>query len=66
MNAVIIAEISLHALIRHQYQRSSSTSPVPAPVTSSIFHAPAMEVRKNVTTMETMVSRTVVHFETRT
>ena len=40
-----IALTSLHALIRHQYQRSSSTPPVPAPVTISSFHAPAIESR---------------------
>ena len=36
-------ETSLHALMRHQYQRKISTAPVPAPVTISSFHAPAME-----------------------
>ena len=41
--AEIMAETSLHALMRHQYQRSISTLPVPAPVTIRSFHAPAME-----------------------
>ena len=31
------------ALTRHQYHRSSSTPPVPAPVTMSNFQAPAIE-----------------------
>ena len=44
-NAAIMAETSLQALMRHQYQRSSSTPPVPAPVTSSSFQAPAIESR---------------------
>jgi len=38
-----MADTSLQALIRHQYQRSSKTPPVPAPVTSSNFQAPAIE-----------------------
>ncbi len=29
--ATIMAEISLHALMRHQYQRRMQTAPVPAP-----------------------------------
>src|SRR5271168_3146551 len=33
--AVIIDEISLHALMRHQYQRSRYTLPVPAPTSST-------------------------------
>ena len=39
----IIAEISLHALMRHQYQRRINTVPVPAPVTNKSFQAPAIE-----------------------
>ncbi len=42
-NAAAMEETSLQALIRHQYQRSMRTRPVPAPVTISSFHAPAME-----------------------
>ena len=38
-----MAETSLQALMRHQNQRRISTVPVPAPVTISNFHAPAME-----------------------
>src|SRR5580704_709439 len=34
-SAVSIAEISLHALMRHQYQRSIYTLPVPAPTCST-------------------------------
>ena len=42
-NAAAIATTSLQAFTRHQYHRSSSTPPVPAPVTISSFHAPAIE-----------------------
>ena len=45
IDAKIMAEISLMAVIRHQYQRSMRTGPVPAPMTSSHFQAPAMELR---------------------
>src|SRR5512132_2122892 len=43
MNEVIIALISDHALIRHQYQRRISTSPVPAPSASRNLHARSPE-----------------------
>src|SRR6266702_1210246 len=36
--AAVIAEISLQAVTRHQYQRSKYTPPVPAPNSSTIFH----------------------------
>jgi hypothetical protein len=42
-NADTMAETSLHALMRHQYQRSSRTPPVPAPVKIKSFQAPAIE-----------------------
>src|SRR5260370_32219140 len=58
-NPEIIADTSLHALMRHQYQRSSSTPPVPAPVTISSFHAPEMEPMKNVTIPEIIVNTTL-------
>ena len=58
-----IAETSLHALMRHQYQRSSSTAPVPAPVTIRIFHAPPMESILKVTAAETSVRNKVATFD---
>ena len=39
-----MAEISLQALMRHQYQRSSRTLPVPAPMPSSNCQADWMEL----------------------
>ena len=43
-SAAIIADTSLQALMRHQYQRSSSTAPVPAPIESIHFQASPMDV----------------------
>ena len=43
--AASMADTSLHALMRHQYQRRRSTPPVPAPVTSNSFQAAAIESR---------------------
>ena len=65
-NAVTIAETSLQALMRHQYQRSSSTPPVPAPVTMSSFHAPAMDSSLSVTSADTIVRNTVATFDAST
>src|SRR5258708_40032076 len=59
--AQIIAATSLQALMRHQYQRSSSTPPVPAPVTISTFHAPPIESMWRVISAETRGSNTVAH-----
>src|SRR5437660_10396300 len=64
--APAIAEISLQALMRHQYQRSRYTLPVPAPVTISSFHAPAIESRLYVMMTETTVMRIVAHREAHT
>ena len=58
-NAAIIAETSLHALMRHQYQRSSSTAPVPAPVMISSFQAPPIDSMRKATAAENTVSRAV-------
>ena len=58
-NAVIIAETSLHALIRHQYQRSSSTAPVPAPVMINTRHAPPIDSMRKATAAETTVNKAV-------
>src|SRR5450755_1610845 len=38
-----MAEISLQALIRHQYQRRMYTAPVPAPICSTTCHPEAIE-----------------------
>src|ERR1043165_4544294 len=62
--AAIIAETSDHALMRHQNQRSNSTVPVPAPVTSKIFQASWIEVIKKVTTTDAIISNTVTTWET--
>ncbi len=45
--------------MRHQYQRNSSTAPVPAPVMISSFHAPPIDSMRNATAAEATVSRTV-------
>ena len=39
--AVAMAEISDQALMRHQYQRSRYTAPVPAPMLTTISQPPA-------------------------
>src|SRR5215212_3783923 len=57
--AVIIADTSDQAFIRHQNHRNNSTVPVPAPVTSSSFHAPPIESMKNVMITEAIISNTV-------
>src|SRR5215213_4387605 len=64
--AVIIADTSDHALIRHQNQRSNSTVPVPAPVTINSFHAPLIESMKNVTITDAIISNTVTTCEAMT
>src|SRR3712207_3078542 len=38
-----IAEISDHALMRHQYQRRISPGPVPAPSAMNTRHAPSID-----------------------
>src|SRR3954467_4433179 len=63
-NEATIAEISLHALMRHQYQRRISTSPVPAPMASRNFHAPSTEESCEVTPIEARKRNTVVIRET--
>ncbi len=65
-NPEIIADTSLHALMRHQYQRNNRTPPVPAPVTISSFHAPEMDPMKNVTIPEMIVNTTVAHCDAAT
>src|ERR1041385_1386766 len=58
-NDTTIALISLHALIRHQYQRRMSTRPVPAPIASKNFHAFSTEESCDVTMIESRNSTTV-------
>ena len=61
-----IAEISLHALMRHQYQRRMSTSPVPAPSARSSSHAFSTLESWEVTAMEPRKRSTVAARETAT
>src|SRR6266436_3628170 len=61
--AAIIAEISLHALTRHQYQRSKYTPPVPAPNSSTIFHPALTEPSCNATSAAAITRKTVARRE---
>src|SRR3954471_21496995 len=58
-NAVAIAEISLHALIRHQYQRRRYTPPVPAPTSSTACHPERMSDSSQETPAEAITRMTV-------
>src|SRR6478672_10916838 len=62
----IIALISLHALMRHQYQRRISTRPVPEPSARRNFHAPSTVWRFIVTNTEPRKRNTVAQRETET
>src|SRR5207249_3950666 len=64
--AVIIADTSLQALIRHQYQRNSSTAPVPAPVMINSFQAPPIDSMRKATAAEITVSSAVASRDART
>src|SRR5512133_1881842 len=55
-NDASIELISDQALMRHQYQRRISTSPVPAPIASKNFHAPSTDDRRHVTIVESRKS----------
>src|ERR1019366_2097391 len=59
-----IAEISLHALMRHQYQRRMYTAPVPAPTCSTISQPEAIEPSCTDTHAATITSSTVHSRET--
>jgi hypothetical protein len=61
-----MAEISLHALMRHQYHRRMKTSPVPAPRASSSSHAFSTLESCEVTPMDARKRRTVAARETPT
>ena len=65
-NDAIIALISDQALMRHQYQRRMSTSPVPAPIASRNFHAPSTVSSCNDTAIDMRKSRTVAARDTAT
>src|SRR5664279_5064572 len=54
-----IAEISLQALIRHQYQRRIYTAPVPAPICSTTCHPEAIEPSCTDTHADAITSSTV-------
>src|SRR5678809_627393 len=58
-NDASIAEISDHALIRHQYQRRMSTRPVPAPSARRNFHACSIDDSCDVTPIDAMNRSTV-------
>src|SRR5258708_6877348 len=48
-SAAVMAEISLHAFTRHQYQRSKYTPPVPAPNSRTIFQPEETDVSCHAT-----------------
>src|SRR4029078_8817464 len=58
-NDASIELISDQALMRHQYQRRMSTSPVPAPIASQNFHAPSTAERRHVTSVDIKNNKTV-------
>ena len=62
-NEAIIALISDHALMRHQYHLRMNTSPVPAPIARSNFHAPSTDDRCAVTTVDARKRKTVAQRE---
>src|ERR1700759_1000100 len=65
-NDASIELISDHALIRHQYHRRISTSPVPAPMPSRNFHAPSTDDSCHVTSVESRKRQIVAQRETPT
>src|SRR6266403_2515851 len=62
-SAAVIAEISLQAFTRHQYQRSRYTPPVPAPNSSTIFHPALTEPSRNATNAAAITRKTVARRE---
>src|SRR5687767_9330329 len=65
-NEAVIALISDHALILHQYQRRISTRPVPAPSARRNFHACSTEESCEVTAIDARKINTVATRETDT
>ncbi len=66
MNGANMAAISLHALIRHQYQRKISTVPKPAPASIINYHTPDIELITEVTATATNIIRTVANLPAKT
>src|SRR2546423_5879473 len=66
MKEAVIALISLHALMRHQYQRRIRTRPVPDPRASRNFQAPSMVLSCIVTNAAARNRNTVAARETAT
>src|SRR5580704_10223051 len=66
ISAVVIAAISLQALIRHQYQRSRYTLPVPAPTSNKICQPARIETSSQETHAPTITSSAVVQREIET
>ena len=66
MKEAASAAISLHALIRHQYQRRIMTSPTPAVSVSMYFHASPTEVMNCVTITASTMDTIVIARETAT
>src|SRR5580700_3393157 len=62
-SAVIIAEISLQALMRHQYQRSIYTLPVPAPTCNTTCHPERIEANCAETYPVRTTNKTVTNCE---
>lgn len=62
----LAAPISLHALMRHQYQRRMRTRPVPDPNASRMRHAPATESRTSVSPPAIAIVSSVATREART
>ena len=63
-SAVAIAEISLQALIRHQYHRSRYTPPVPAPMVSTTCHPATIDPSCAETYADTTTSSKVARRDT--
>src|SRR5438445_13717021 len=66
MKEAVMALISLHALMRHQYQRRISTRPVPDPRANRNFHAPSIVLSCIVTRADARNRNTVAMRDTAT
>src|SRR5579863_5442847 len=63
-SATSIAEISLHALIRHQYHRNKYTPPVPAPASSTNVHPARIVASSTDTSAAASTSSSVTILDT--
>ena len=63
---LMVAVISLQTLMRHQYQRSRRTIPLPEPSTMIYFQAHSMVSSRQVTIAAKPISRIIVTRDTRT